>query len=84
MYVRNDRTERRRSVRVDTAQTTPARSEKIAAARLRHIPCFTAFIMKDADHPRILELVLGRMLDLVVFSVEGVRDRFSRGRLLIH
>lgn len=40
--------------------------------------------MKDADHPRILELVLGRMLELVVFSVEGVRDRFSRGRLLIH
>ena len=30
--------------------------------------------MNDADHPRILELVLGRMLELVVFSVEGVRQ----------
>lgn len=39
--------------------------------------------MKDADHPRILELVLGRMLDLVVFSVEGVRGRFVR-RALVH
>jgi hypothetical protein len=40
--------------------------------------------MKDADHPRILELVLGRMLELVVFSVEGVRERFVRGRVLVH
>ena len=40
--------------------------------------------MKDADHPRILELVLGRMLELVVFSVEGVRGRFVRGRALVH
>ena len=40
--------------------------------------------MKDADHPRILELMLGRMLELVVFSVEGVRERFSRTRVLVH
>lgn len=40
--------------------------------------------MKEADHARILELVLGRMLELVVFSVEGVRGRISRSRLLVH
>jgi hypothetical protein len=40
--------------------------------------------MKDAAaaaaaaQPRIFELVLGRMLDLVVFSVEGVRERITR------
>jgi hypothetical protein len=33
--------------------------------------------MKQADHPRILELVLGRMLELVVYSVEGVRGRLK-------
>jgi hypothetical protein len=36
--------------------------------------------MKEVEPPRLLDLVLGRVLDLVVFSVEGVRDRFSRGR----
>jgi len=40
--------------------------------------------MREADHPRILELVLGRMLELVVFSVEGVRERFTRGRVAVH
>jgi hypothetical protein len=40
--------------------------------------------MKEADHPRILELMLGRMLELVVFSVEGVRERLSRTRVLVH
>ena len=40
--------------------------------------------MKEADHPRILELVLGRMLELVVYSVEGVRGRLSRGRVVVH
>ncbi len=40
--------------------------------------------MREADHPRILELVLGRMLELVVYSVEGVRGRMSRGRITVH
>lgn len=40
--------------------------------------------MKEADHPRILELMLGRMLDLVVYSVEGVRERWFRGRVVVH
>ena len=40
--------------------------------------------MKEADHPRILELVLGRMLELVVYSTEGVRERLSRGRSVVH
>ncbi len=39
---------------------------------------------EEADHPRILELVLGRMLELVVYSVEGVRERLSRGRVVVH
>jgi len=39
--------------------------------------------MRDADHPRILELVLGRMLELAIFSVEGVRGRFNR-KLVVH
>lgn len=57
-------------------------------AGLRGVPVAYAVLiaadMKDADHPRILELVLGRMLELVVFSVEGVRGRFVRGRALVH
>ena len=40
--------------------------------------------MKEADHPRFLELVLGRMLELVVYSVEGVRERLTRGRVTVH
>jgi hypothetical protein len=40
--------------------------------------------MKEADHARILELFLGRMLELVVFSVEGVRERIGRGRIAVH
>jgi len=39
--------------------------------------------MRDADHPRILELVLGRMLELAIYSVEGVRERFGR-KILVH
>jgi hypothetical protein len=40
--------------------------------------------MREADHPRFLELVLGRMLELVVSSVEGMRERATRGRVLVH
>jgi hypothetical protein len=39
--------------------------------------------MKDADHPRILELVLGRVLEIAILSVEGVRGRLAR-RVIIH
>jgi hypothetical protein len=31
----------------------------------------------------LLEAVLGRVLELVVVSVEGVRERFTRGRPLV-
>jgi hypothetical protein len=34
--------------------------------------------MREAK-PRVVQAVLGRMLELVVFSVEGVRERFSKG-----
>jgi hypothetical protein len=49
--------------------------------RSAHDVLLRAATMKDADQPRILTLVLGRVLELVVFSVEGVRERISRGRL---
>ena len=38
---------------------------------------------EEADTPGILVLVLGRMLELVVYSVEGVRERLSRGRVVV-
>ena len=31
-----------------------------------------------ADHPRFLESVVGRLLELVVYSVEGIRERMHR------
>jgi hypothetical protein len=34
--------------------------------------------MREADPLRVFEVVIGRMLELVVLSVEGVRERFSR------
>lgn len=40
--------------------------------------------MKEAGPPRILELVLSRILELVVYSVEGVRERLDRGRTVVH
>jgi hypothetical protein len=38
--------------------------------------------MREAK-PRVVEVVLGRVLELVVFSVEGVRERFTRGRFVL-
>jgi hypothetical protein len=38
-------------------------------------------IMKVTASPRIFDLVLGRVLELVVVSVEGVRGRLIRGKL---
>ena len=35
-------------------------------------------LARTADHPRFLELTLGRLLELMVFSIEGVRDRLRR------
>lgn len=40
-------------------------------------------LTRIADHPRFLETVVGRLLDLVVYSVEGVRERV-RGRITVH
>jgi len=34
--------------------------------------------LHDADHPRFLESVVGRLLELVVYSVEGIRSRVHR------
>lgn len=38
----------------------------------------------NADHPRYLEAVVGRLLELVVYSVEGIRERFGRRPGAIH
>lgn len=35
-------------------------------------------LARNADHPRFLESVVGRMLELLVFSVEGIRERVQR------
>ena len=32
----------------------------------------------SADHPRFLESVVGRLLELVVYSVEGIRARVHK------
>ncbi len=37
-----------------------------------------------ADHPRYLEAIVGRLLELVVHSVEGIRERFGRRAGAIH
>ena len=34
--------------------------------------------MSQPDHPRFLESVVGRLLELMVYSVEGARDRMRR------
>jgi hypothetical protein len=45
----------------------------------------TALITQSsADHPRFLESVVGRLLELVVYSVEGIRERFGRRTSAIH
>jgi hypothetical protein len=38
--------------------------------------------LHDADHPRFLESALGRLLELVVYSVEGIRARVHK--LAVH
>ena len=40
-------------------------------------------LIRAADHPRFLEVVVGRLLELVVYSVEGARDRL-RARVSVH
>lgn len=37
-----------------------------------------------ADHPRFLETVVGRLLELVVYSVEGIRERLAPARTTVH
>ncbi len=40
-------------------------------------------LARAADHPRFLEIAVGRLLELVVHSVEGARERL-RGRVSVH
>lgn len=35
-------------------------------------------VTPNADHPRFLEVVLGRLLDLAIHSFEGVRSRLRQ------
>jgi hypothetical protein len=40
-------------------------------------------LTRMADHPRFLEVTFGRLLELMVLTIEGVRERLSR-RVSIH
>ena len=42
-----------------------------------------ASLTRAADHPRYLEVAVGRLLEMAVHSIEGVRDRL-RGRTTVH
>ena len=66
-----------------TGETDVQDHRRLPKRRVAH-PVLWSTRMKDADHARILELVLGRMLELVVFSVEGVRERIGRGQLAVN
>ncbi len=43
----------------------------------------TTTLTRVGDHPRLLEVVVGRLLEIVVYSVEGARD-LLRGRGPVH
>lgn len=43
---------------------------------MRSVP--QSLVPRMADHPRFLEVVAGRLLELVVFTVEGIRSRVAR------
>jgi hypothetical protein len=47
-------------------------------------PKQVAMVPRMADHPRFLEVVVGRLLELVVYSVEGIRERISPSRMTVH
>ena len=37
-----------------------------------------SLVLSQPDHPRFLESVVGRLLELMVYSVEGIRDRVRK------
>jgi hypothetical protein len=41
-------------------------------------PSARSLVSNSTDQSRVLETVVGRMLELVVRSVEGIRERISR------
>ncbi|MBA3817475.1 MAG: hypothetical protein H0X17_01160 [Deltaproteobacteria bacterium] len=41
-------------------------------------PANVSLAPRMADHPRFLESVVGRLLDLMVYSVEGIRSKLQR------
>ena len=41
-------------------------------------PVTQSLVPQMADHPRFLEVVAGRLLELVVLTVEGIRQRVQR------
>jgi hypothetical protein len=38
----------------------------------------SSLALSQPDHPRFLDAVVGRLLELMVYSVEGIRDRVRR------
>ena len=43
---------------------------------MRTVP--QSLVPRMADHPRFVEVVAGRLLELVVYTVEGIRSRVVR------
>jgi hypothetical protein len=48
------------------------------------MPKPASLVPQMADHPRFLEAVVGRLLELVVYSIEGIRERISPSRTTVH
>ncbi len=44
----------------------------------------SALVPHPAHPPRFVEAIVGRFLELVVHSVEGIRERFGRRAGAIH
>ncbi len=61
---------------------TPMACSVLVAQRMAvsvvHSPSSALTQASHADHPRFLEALFGRLLELMVYSVEGVRDRLHR------
>jgi hypothetical protein len=53
------------------------------AANVRISSDSSTTLTRVADHSRFLDVALGRLLELVVISVEGARERL-RGRVSVH
>lgn len=51
---------------------------EVDAMAVTMLPTSSRSLARAADHPRFLETLMGRVLELVVLSVESIRERFAR------